>query len=84
MRIEHYGCDQCGKEFGDDPHLNVKQATVRLSFKNKGKWNQKSLQPQSQCNQSEYHFCNSACLGSFIGEMETKVRSEVSDYEHKA
>jgi hypothetical protein len=62
-RVE-YLCDACGRLFGDQTHLNIKNGDLRVSYKNaNGYWAQK----KSAIPCSEFHFCNEECLHIWLG-----------------
>lgn len=65
-----YFCDNCGNDFKNDIHLNIKGGQLAISYPSKINeedptktvWGQKNVPMGCQ----EYHFCNDVCLGSFI------------------
>ena len=67
-RVEYY-CDACGKSFGNETHLNIKQGRLYLSWFDdvtgleSDIWRQKEV--KFGCN--ELHFCNANCMMVYIG-----------------
>lgn len=64
MRRYVYLCDSCQRQFGNDSHINIKQAQAFVSFIGAtGDWQQRNL--FKQCNK-ELHFCDSDCMFRFF------------------
>lgn len=63
-RNYNYFCDQCGKSFGSESHLNLKSIHLTESVeKMNGEWKGKNLLPQYG---AETHFCDSHCLCAYL------------------
>jgi len=68
-----YFCDECGEDFGNDAHINIRHADVNLSWASKrdddptkSKWSQKNLLSGLS---RELHFCGHECIGEFIRKL---------------
>jgi len=64
-----YFCDNCKLDFGNLIHINIKNASIALSYPSKlnedstrTEWKQRNIPLPCQ----EYHFCNDKCLGDFV------------------
>ena len=82
MRKETYLCDACGREFGSQAHINVKNAQVfishQLSAINKS-WHSTPLNNNDgfpiRCG--EYHFCNCQCVAEWLNPKVKEVLAKL-------
>ena len=83
-RKVEYLCDDCGKLFGSNPHINIKNGDIRISYINEflpggGRWLQKKFALPCQ----EYHFCDGVCLGRFFMRLYDIMKQRVTATEGK-
>lgn len=65
-----YFCDNCGIDFKNAIHLNVKSAQLNISYPvkldehdpTKSEWGSRAVVFENK----EYHFCNGKCQGEYV------------------
>lgn len=76
-----YFCDNCGDDFKNEVHLNVKSASLALSYPSKMNLNDPTRSEWKQrpfhlpCG--EYHFCDDRCLGEFIQKKMKEIMEKI-------
>lgn len=71
-----YGCDNCGVDFGDATHLNIKKIQLFVSsIDSQQRWIAKKIKHMPGV-EGELHFCNAACLNEYLAPKITKAQEE--------
>lgn len=73
-----YHCDQCGKKFGDDTHINIRSGQAFISHLRKDgskKQGWKSHPVNVAC--PEKHFCNVKCFSKFFSKVFNDALNEL-------
>jgi len=71
-----YFCDNCGADFKNEVHINIKNGRLCISYPNKidekdpskSEWSSRDI----GCDGEERHFCNGKCLGEWIDKKVAK------------
>lgn len=75
MRKETYLCDSCGREFGSQAHINVKNAQVFISHQHQVHHGWRSAPISAKCG--EYHFCNCQCVAEWLNPKVKEVLAKL-------
>ena len=77
-RRYQYFCDECGRNFGETDHINIKEISAFVSHKNRS-WQAINFLNVG-CGQ-ELHFCNSLCFSHWFIKKYEKKREKIHTLE---